>query len=73
MKVKELKEFLNTLPDEMPIGLWDQSTDDFLDGNYPIKKENLHIDDWVSEEGGEAKGKALFITFDNHLNENPIT
>jgi len=72
MNVKELKEFLKDLPDEMPVGLLDMTTDDFTDCNYPVNKDNLIIDDCVKEEGEDVSGKMLFITFENSLNENPI-
>lgn len=50
--IKDLKKFIevNNLPDDMPVGLLDTTTDDY----------------------GKAKGKMLFITFENVLNENPI-
>lgn len=70
--VKDLKEILEDKPEDMPVGLWDMSTDDFYDGNYPITKEDFLIEDYVQEEGGEPKGKMLFITFENKLNENSI-
>ena len=72
MKVKELKAFLNDLPDEMPVGLLDMTTDSFEDANYVINEEDLLIEDCVTEEGGEIAGKMLFIMFENYLNENPI-
>jgi hypothetical protein len=73
MTIKELKEFIKDLPDDMPVGLLDMSTDDFTDGNYSLSTDNFMIDDYVKEEGDmEPLGKALFITFENHLNENPI-
>lgn len=72
MNIKELKEFIKDLPDKMPVGLIDMTTDDFTDMNYPVKEENLLIEDYVKEEGGDIEGKMLFITFENCLNENPI-
>lgn len=72
MKIKELKEIIQDLPDEMPVGLIDATTDDFYDMNYGLSKEQFNIDDYVSEEDGEIKGKMLFIYFENKLNENSI-
>jgi hypothetical protein len=72
MKVKDLKQLINDLPDDMPIGLIDLTTDDFNDCNYPVEKENFEIMDWSEEEDGEPKGKALFLVFENKLNPNPI-
>jgi hypothetical protein len=70
MKVKDLKQLINDLPDDMPIVLIDLTTDDFNDCNYPVEKENFEIMDWT--EKGEPKGKALFLVFENKLNPNPI-
>ena len=72
MNVKKLKKFIENLPDEMPVGLMDTTTDDFTDMNYPVREHNLMVEDCVKEEGGEVVGKMLFITFENCLNENPI-
>ncbi len=73
MKIKDLKELIKDLPDDMPFNLIDMSTDDFTDGNYAISKDSFMIEDYVLEEGDmEPAGKALFLTFTNHLNENPI-
>ena len=73
MNVKELKDFIKDLPDEMPVGLLDVTTDDFQDTNYFIEKEHLLIEDYVRDEGDmEVGGKMVFILFENKLNENPI-
>jgi hypothetical protein len=74
MNIGQLKAFIKekNLPDDMPIGLLDLSTDDYTDGNYSITNENLLIEDYVKEEDGDVKGKMLFITFENSLNPNPI-
>lgn len=72
MNIKDLKDFIKDLPDEMPFGLMDLTTDDFHDGNYSISEEDLIIEDYVKEEEGEVQGKMLFLTFENKLNENPI-
>lgn len=74
MNIGELKAFINdnNLPDEMPVGLLDLSTDDFTHGNYPVTKDTLLIEDYVKEEDGDVEGKMLFITFENSLNPNPI-
>lgn len=71
MNIKELKEFIKDLPDDMPVGLLDLTTDSTDDANYPIYKENLLIEDCYNSDE-ELAGKMLFITFENNLNENPI-
>ncbi|BFP39525.1 hypothetical protein FGF1_03700 [Flavobacteriaceae bacterium GF1] len=75
MKVKDLKNYLETLPEDMPIGLLDLTTDDVDDANYPINESTLSIEDYVNFEvdKNEILGKMLFFTFKNKLNENPIT
>lgn len=72
MNIKELKEIIKDLPDDMPVGLIDATTDDFSDMNYPLEKKHFAIDDYVKEEGGDIEGQMLFIYFENKLNENPI-
>lgn len=72
MKVKDLKSIIQDLPDEMPVGLMDMTTDSFHDSNYGLSDENFFIEDYVAEEDGEIEGKMLFIGFENKLNENPI-
>jgi len=72
MNIKELKEIIKDLPDEMPFGLWDSTTDNFSDLNYSVSKDDFMIEDYVKEEYGEPKGKMLFLCFENKLNENPI-
>lgn len=75
LTIGEFKKFIedNNLPDEMPMGLWDLSTDDFTDGNYPLSEDQLLIEDYVKEEDGDIQGKMLFITFENNLNEDPLS
>lgn len=78
--VKDLKNFLklNNLPDEMPVGLLDISTDDTDDMNYSLSDNSFEIEDYYSEEDennndyGKPRGKMLFICFKNKLNENPL-
>lgn len=74
MNVKELKQYLNELPDEMPVGILDLTTDDTYAANYPVNKKIMHIGDYVDFEAdeNEVKGQMLFLTFENSLNENPI-
>lgn len=72
MKVAQLKELIRDLPDDMPVGLIDLTTDDFSNCNYPVEKENFEIMEWTDEEGGEPIGKGLFLVFENKLNQNPI-
>lgn len=78
--VKDLKRFLelNNLPDEMPVGLLDISTDDTEDMNYSLTDNSFEIENYYSEEDvqtenyGKPRGKMLFICFKNKLNENPL-
>lgn len=74
MNIKQLKAQIKNLPDEMPVGLLDLTTDDPLDSNYPVSKDTIHIGDYVDFHDNEnvIKGKMLFFTFENSLNENPI-
>lgn len=72
MNIKELKSIIKDLPDNMPVGLLDMTTDDFHAGNYSLKEEQFMVEDYVLEEGGEVEGKMLFIMFENKLNEDPI-
>ena len=74
MNVKELKQKLENLPDEMMVGLLDTTTDDRDDMNYFISDEDVFVDDCYKEdnETGKPDGKMLFIAFENKLNENPI-
>lgn len=75
MNIGQFKKYIedNNLPDEMPMGILDLTTDDVDESNYPISEKTLHVDDYVSfDEPDEIKGKMLFFTFENSLNENPI-
>jgi len=73
MKIADLKNIIENLPDDMPVGLWDLSTDSFTDGNYQLAPKDLIIEDYVkNEDDSEIAGQMLFITFENKLNENPI-
>gem|GEM_PF-3129597 len=72
MNIGELKNFIKELPDEMPVGLVDLTTDDYDDGNYKIENSSLSIEDFVTEPEGETKGKMLIISFENKLNPSPI-
>lgn len=75
--VGDFKKRLKDLPDDMPVILMDISTDDVESCNYVFRNENVDIDDYYifeSEEydRGEPSGKALFLYFDNMLNDDPI-
>lgn len=73
MKIAELKKIIENLPDDMPVGLWDLSTDSFVDGNYKLSPQDCVVEDYIKEEDDtEIAGQMLFITFENKLNENPI-
>ncbi len=75
MTVGELRTIIKGLPKDMPVGLLDLSTDDAYSMSYMLKKEDFEIQDYYedAETDNEPMGKALFICFDNKLNENPIT
>lgn len=78
--IKDLKNFIekNNLPDDMPVGLLDTTTDDTDEMNYSLSDENFQVEDYYSQEDdftdnyGKSRGKMLFINFENKLNENPI-
>lgn len=78
MNIKELKNIIKDLPDDMSVGLIDLTTDNTDDMNYSLKNENFEIDDYYhpDDEGtdsyGVSRGKMLFISFENKLNENSI-
>lgn len=72
MTIGELREVIKDLPDDMPFALIDLSTDNYTDCNYPLSKASFEIMDYMEEEDGEPVGKALFIVFENKLNEDPI-
>ena len=74
MTVKELKQKLENLPDDMMVGLLDGTTDDRDDMNYFIEDQDVFVGHcWKEDnETGEPDGKMLFITFENKLNENSI-
>lgn len=74
MNVKELKQKLENLPDDMMVGLLDSTTDDRDDMNYSIGHSDVFVEDCFHEdnETGEPDGKMLFILFENKLNEDPI-
>ena len=60
MKIKDLKEFIKDLPDEMPVQLVDLSTDDDYQSNYGLTSQDLAI-----VEFEETDGKMLAISFWN--------
>ena len=74
--IKDLKKIIeaNNLPDDMPIGLLDSTTDDTEDMNYPLSDNDFVIEDYFKydDDSGVPLGKMLFIVFENKLNENPI-
>ena len=72
MNIKELKEKIKDLPDEMLIGLIDDTTDDTEDMNYGLQDFDVAVDDAYNIDSGEKNGKMLFIHFKNKLNENSI-
>ncbi|MFH6966468.1 hypothetical protein [Flavobacterium sp. FlaQc-28] len=78
MKIKDLKKIVQDLPDEMPVGLLDLTTDETENMNYHLSEENFEIEDYYHEDDestdnyGVPRGKMLFISFENKLNENSI-
>ena len=74
MTVKELKQKLENLPDDMIVGLLDATTDDRYYMNYFISDEDVFVDDCYNEDNDteEPDGKMLFIIFENKLNEDSI-
>lgn len=75
--IKDLKKIIENLPESMPVGLLDTTTDDTDDMNYSLQEENFLVEDYYSsaqddEDYGKPLGKMLFITFENSLNDNPI-
>lgn len=68
----KINKLIDKLPNDMPVGLLDTTTDDFSSINYGLKPDQFWIDDYVKEEDGDIQGKMLFIHFENKLNENPI-
>lgn len=72
MNIKKLREIIKDLPDEMVIGLIDDTTDDTDDMNYGISDEDIYVDDCYDIDSGEKTGKMLFIHFENKLNEESI-
>jgi len=78
MKIKDLKTIIENLPDDMPVGLLDLTTDVTEEMNYSLHESDFEIEDYYSSEDegtdnyGVPRGKMLFISFENKLNENSI-
>lgn len=78
MKIKDLKKIIQDLPDNMPVGLLDLTTDVSEEMNYSLSEKNFEIEDYYHEDDegidnyGVPRGKILFISFENKLNENSI-
>jgi hypothetical protein len=76
-KVGDFKRMFADLPDDMPVILLDSTTDNTDDMNYHFTNQEIDVDDYYNNGSEEAlegipAGKALFLYFDNKLNENPI-
>lgn len=76
--VGDFRRRLKGLPDDMPVILMDISTDDVESCNYVFRNENVDIDDYYifdseAYDRGEPSGKALYLYFDNMLNDDPIS
>ncbi len=72
MKVKELKSFLEKLPDDMPVGLMDLTTSNH-DGvvySFELSEKQLTVRDYFEDENGKPVGRVLLITFKNKLSKN---
>lgn len=77
MNIKKLKEIIKDLPDEMPVILLDETTSDVDYMNYQLADDSFQVDEYYKldsedHENGIPAGLALFITFENHLNEDPV-
>jgi len=75
-RVGDFRHYFDGLPDDMPVILLDVSTDD-EDCNYHFTNEEIEINDYYilgSDDAleGIPAGKAVYLHFDNRLNENPI-
>ena len=70
MTIKDIKELIQDLPDDMPFSILDLSTDDETEMNYHISKDNFDVMDCYSDEEEEfPTHKALFLCFENNLRE----
>lgn len=74
MKIKDLKEIIKDLPDEMPFVLVDISTDDPYEGNYSIHKDSFEQIELTTdvEDLDAPKVQGLALTFKNNMNEKPL-
>jgi len=74
MKIKDLKEIIKDLPDDMPFILFDISTDDTYKGNYKIDKDNFEVMDLTTDvdDSDAPLVKGLALCFENNMNENLI-
>lgn len=74
MTKKELIEKMKDLPDNSPVILADNTTDDPMSCFYSEIEgfvEEYYEGD-IEDPNNKPSGKALFLSFDNKLNENPI-
>lgn len=74
-RVGDLKKYLKDLPDDMPVILLDTSTDSVEHANYALFDDDVYIDDYYIEDAEDdtPAGKAVFICFENMLNDDPIS
>lgn len=68
----DLVKLIEHLPDNMPVGLVDLSTDDIDESNYRLTPESFSVEYVEDPATGQQFGKALLITFVNKLNPNPL-
>lgn len=72
LTIKDLKEKIQNLPDDMKVQLLDLTTDDPYESSYSLTPESCGVDDYVDMEDEEVAGQLFWISFENKLNENPI-
>lgn len=68
MNIKELKEYIQYLPDDTLVGILDTNTDDMFDSSYAVNKNSLHIGEYCNLDE-EIKGKCLWFEFENRFTE----
>lgn len=72
MVVKELIEKLSKYPDDYPVVLLDETTDDESDSCYAITDSKISEVDLFKYPDEDNGYKGVGISFENRLNEDPI-
>jgi hypothetical protein len=67
MTIKDLKEKIQDLPDDMIVRLLDLSTDDPYDCSYGLTKESCGTGSYYSTSAEEHQGEVFWISFTNKL------